>query len=58
VKSLLSFLQNTEEDASVSDLALRTNHLKNGLNAIGTITGHVDPEKILDIIFRDFCIGK
>jgi tRNA modification GTPase len=28
------------------------------IRALGRITGHVDVEDILDIIFRDFCIGK
>lgn len=28
------------------------------LRAIGRITGSVDVENILDIVFRDFCIGK
>lgn len=27
-------------------------------HALGRITGHVDVEAMLDIIFRDFCIGK
>jgi len=28
------------------------------LRALGRITGHVDVEELLDVIFRDFCIGK
>jgi tRNA modification GTPase len=26
--------------------------------ALGRLTGRVDVEEILDVIFRDFCIGK
>jgi tRNA modification GTPase len=26
--------------------------------ALGRITGRVDVEELLDVIFRDFCIGK
>jgi len=26
--------------------------------ALGRITGRVDVEDVLDVIFRDFCIGK
>ena len=26
--------------------------------ALGHVTGHVDVEELLDVIFRDFCIGK
>ncbi len=50
---LVAFLEFTD-----SDLGLRTQHLKQGINALGRITGHVGTEEILDIIFRDFCIGK
>jgi tRNA modification GTPase len=32
--------------------------LRLGLRSIGRITGRVDVEDLLDIIFRDFCIGK
>ena len=28
------------------------------MRALGRITGRVDVEDVLDIIFRDFCIGK
>jgi len=28
------------------------------VRALGRITGHVDVEDVLDVIFRDFCIGK
>jgi tRNA modification GTPase len=28
------------------------------MRAIGRITGKVDVEDLLDVIFRDFCIGK
>jgi tRNA modification GTPase len=32
--------------------------LRYGLAQIGRITGRVDIEQLLDIVFRDFCIGK
>ncbi|MBM3951369.1 MAG: tRNA uridine-5-carboxymethylaminomethyl(34) synthesis GTPase MnmE [Rhodospirillales bacterium] len=32
--------------------------LRLAARALGAITGHIDVEKILDSIFRDFCIGK
>jgi tRNA modification GTPase len=32
--------------------------LRLGMRAIGCITGRVDVEELLDIVFRDFCIGK
>jgi len=32
--------------------------LRLAVRAIGRITGRVDVEGLLDLIFRDFCIGK
>jgi len=32
--------------------------LRAAANALGRLTGRVDVEDILDVIFRDFCIGK
>ena len=32
--------------------------LRVAANALGRLTGRVDVEDILDVIFRDFCIGK
>ena len=32
--------------------------LRYAINEVGRITGHVDVEDFLDVIFKDFCIGK
>jgi len=32
--------------------------LRIAARALGRLTGRVDVEDILDVIFRDFCIGK
>lgn len=37
---------------------LRAEDLRLAVRALGRITGRVDVEDLLDIIFRDFCIGK
>ena len=37
---------------------LMAQELRNAVNALGRITGRVDVEDLLDVIFRDFCIGK
>jgi tRNA modification GTPase len=48
--------------ALVSDLAakddLLAEELRVAATALGRLTGRVDIEDILDVIFRDFCIGK
>ncbi len=33
-------------------------HLRIALRALSRVTGRVDVEDLLDIIFQDFCIGK
>ena len=37
---------------------LAAEHVRLALRAIGRITGRVDLDELLDVIFRDFCIGK
>jgi tRNA modification GTPase len=32
--------------------------LRHALAALGRLTGRVDVEEILDVIFREFCVGK
>ena len=40
------------------DDVLAAEELRAAVRAIGQITGRVDVEELLDVIFRDFCIGK
>jgi len=49
-------LQSFLENEAVLDLAAE--NLRQAIDEIGKITGRVDSEDILDIVFRDFCIGK
>jgi len=37
---------------------LRTEYLRNAANALGRITGKVDIEDLLGVIFSEFCVGK
>jgi tRNA modification GTPase len=37
---------------------LMAEDLRLAVRSIGRITGRVDVEDILDVVFRDFCIGK
>ena len=51
----LACLQQAGEETSPELLA---ESLRMALRSLGRITGRVDVEDLLDIIFRDFCIGK
>lgn len=37
---------------------LVASHLRDALNAFGEIAGRVDGERVLDVLFSSFCIGK
>ena len=39
-------------------LELRAEELRHATDALGRLTGRVDVEDLLEVIFRDFCIGK
>ena len=40
------------------DIVLKAEDLRLAARSLGRITGAVDVEDMLDVIFRDFCIGK
>lgn len=39
-------------------LELAAESLRSAADSLGRITGRIDVEDLLDVIFRDFCIGK
>ncbi|APO69748.1 tRNA modification GTPase protein MnmE [Rhizobium gallicum] len=41
-----------------AELDIRAENLRIAANALGRITGRVDVENLLDVIFSEFCIGK
>lgn len=43
---------------TASQIDLMGEDIRLAMRAIGKITGRVDVENLLDVIFRDFCIGK
>lgn len=45
-------------EASGEDLELRADDLRRAADRLGRITGAVDAEDLLDVIFSQFCIGK
>jgi tRNA modification GTPase len=44
--------------ASDAGLELRAEDLRAAADTLGRLTGRIDVEDLLDVIFRDFCIGK
>ena len=52
----LSALQRAEALVGAEDLLAE--ELRSAAQALGRLTGRVDVEDVLDVIFRDFCIGK
>jgi tRNA modification GTPase len=47
-----------EKAISVMEPELKAESLRLALRAIGRVTGRVDLDELLDVVFRDFCIGK
>ncbi|MGN6147616.1 MAG: tRNA uridine-5-carboxymethylaminomethyl(34) synthesis GTPase MnmE [Rhizomicrobium sp.] len=47
-----------ERSAGVPDRELFGEDLRLALRSLGRITGRVDVEDVLDVVFREFCIGK
>lgn len=45
-------------DEAGGEAALVSEELRMALRALGRLVGTVDVEDVLDVIFRDFCIGK
>ena len=43
---------------AVGPVELKAEELRLAARALGRITGRVDVEDVLDVIFREFCIGK
>jgi tRNA modification GTPase len=51
-------LQRALAEPAASREDLLAEELRIAARALGRLTGRVDVEDILDVIFRDFCIGK
>ena len=51
LSSLFSALQPLE-------IELRSEYLRHAAHALGRVTGRIDVEDLLDVIFAEFCIGK
>jgi len=44
--------------AAAPEVELAAEDLRLAARALGRITGRIDVEELLDVVFRDFCIGK
>jgi tRNA modification GTPase len=40
------------------DIEVRSEYLRQASHVLGKLTGFVDVEDLLDVIFSEFCIGK
>ena len=45
-------------DNQISDIELKAETLRHASDCIGRITGKIDVEDLLDVIFSEFCVGK
>ncbi|XP_065573667.1 tRNA modification GTPase GTPBP3, mitochondrial-like isoform X3 [Artemia franciscana] len=55
VENLLEYLNFSKND---SDLVISAHKLRTAVKHMGSITGEIYADGILDVIFSDFCIGK
>jgi len=56
--ALKNCLSNLKKINNNKNSELNAEDLRLSLNAIGNVTGKYEIEKMLDIVFKDFCIGK
>jgi tRNA modification GTPase len=54
----LAALRRTQQPDVAKNEDLLAEELRIAARALGRLTGRVDVEDVLDVIFRDFCIGK
>ncbi|MCB1486029.1 MAG: tRNA uridine-5-carboxymethylaminomethyl(34) synthesis GTPase MnmE [Bauldia sp.] len=60
-RSALTWCRSALDEALVGSdrpLELRAEDLRRATDALARVTGRVDVEEMLDVIFREFCIGK
>jgi tRNA modification GTPase len=58
LEDAMAALQRAQTPAVATHEDLLAEELRIAARALGSLTGRVDVEDILDVIFRDFCIGK
>ncbi len=58
LEEVLAALRRAQDGEVAGREDLLAEELRLAARALGRLTGRVDVEDILDVIFRDFCIGK
>ena len=58
LEEVLAALRRAQQGDVAAKEDLLAEELRLAARALGRLTGRVDVEDILDVIFRDFCIGK
>jgi tRNA modification GTPase len=58
LEKCLRCLQNYLDKQQEDNIAIGAEELRLAVKWLATITGQVTSEDILDVIFKDFCIGK
>ena len=58
LEEVLAALRRAQDGQIAGQEDLLAEELRIAARALGRLTGRVDVEDILDVIFRDFCIGK
>ncbi len=56
--ALQSCLESLRDALTITELELKAEDLRLAARAIGRITGRIETDELLDVIFQDFCIGK
>lgn len=58
VTQSLRHLEEAQSHLNSEKIVISAAHLRRAANCIGQVTGHIDVEQVLDLIFSKFCIGK
>ena len=56
--ALKQCVEHLKSALQVEELELKTEDLRLAARALGRITGRIEVDELLDVIFKDFCIGK
>ena len=57
-EALIECQESLARALTASEIALAAEDVRLAMRALGRITGTVRIDELLDVIFRDFCIGK